>query len=104
MVLIDLGHSEQGAKETSSSPFYVLKFGFLSFGFLFNACVMGSEFFVLVCYIEFLLFTLNLWYLCVLWGFGFCLLHWVLGFCALHQDFVACIGSLVSNFYKVHWV
>jgi hypothetical protein len=27
-----------------------------------------------------------------------------LGFCALHQDFVACIGSLVSNFYKVHWV
>jgi len=33
MVLIDLGHSEQGIETISSSPFYVLKFGFLSFGF-----------------------------------------------------------------------
>jgi hypothetical protein len=33
MVLIDLGHNEQGVEVVSFSPFYVLKFGFLSFGF-----------------------------------------------------------------------
>ncbi len=94
MVLIDLGHNEQGVEVVSFSPFYVLKFGFLSFGFYLMLVFWVSNF-ILFCNIRFLCVASNFY--CIHWIFGTYL-------CYGHLIFVSCIGSLVSSFYEVHWV